>query len=134
MTHRSRLGCVVIDCETDDLSAAASFWGAALGHGGTVDAEGPFGNVTAGPAEPRLILQKVSHPSRVHIDIETDDRGAEARRLETLGARVVATHPGWIVMEAPTGHRFCLVPPQRPDFDANAITREAPAARPEHSQ
>ncbi|NOR67439.1 MAG: VOC family protein, partial [Woeseiaceae bacterium] len=29
--HRSRLAGLIIDCETDDLDAAAAFWGKALG-------------------------------------------------------------------------------------------------------
>ena len=29
--HRSRLAGFIIDCQTDDLPAAASFWGGALG-------------------------------------------------------------------------------------------------------
>jgi len=33
------------------------------------------------------MIQKVSHPSRVHLDIETDDLEAEVKRLEALGAR-----------------------------------------------
>jgi len=32
-------------------------------------------------------VQKVEHPSRVHLDIETDDIQAEVRRLEALGAK-----------------------------------------------
>jgi hypothetical protein len=28
----------------------------------------------------------------------------------------------WVVMEAPSGHRFCVVNPQRADFDENAKT------------
>lgn len=31
-------------------------------------------------------VQRVDHPSRVHLDIETDDIDAEADRLERLGA------------------------------------------------
>ena len=31
MVHRSRLSGFIIDCETDDLAAAADFWAAALG-------------------------------------------------------------------------------------------------------
>lgn len=29
--HRSRLGCLVIDCETDDLDQDAEFWGGVFG-------------------------------------------------------------------------------------------------------
>ena len=31
MTHRSRLAGFIIDCNTDDLDAAADFWSQALG-------------------------------------------------------------------------------------------------------
>ena len=34
-------------------------------------------------------VQTVDHPSRVHLDIETDDIEAEVRRLEGLGAKTV---------------------------------------------
>ena len=44
------------------------------------------------------------------MDIESDDKEAEVARLEALGAKVVARIQRWIVMEAPTGHRFCVVP------------------------
>ena len=56
-------------------------------------------------------VQKVEHPSRVHLDIEADDLEAEAVRLERLGARRIRfVHDRWWVMEAPTGQRFCIVP------------------------
>ena len=67
-----------------------------------------------------LLVQSVNHPSRVHIDIETDDVEAEAKRLESLGATRVAHIKTWWVMEAPTGQRFCVVRPQRPDFETRA--------------
>ena len=51
----------------------------------------------------------MSHPSRVHLDIETDDIEAEVRRLEKLGAKRVRAVRTWWVMEAPTGQRFCVV-------------------------
>ena len=60
-----------------------------------------------------ILLQKVSHPSRVHLDIETDNIEAEVARLEALGARRLEKINTWWVMEAPTGHRFCVVRPQR---------------------
>ncbi len=55
-------------------------------------------------------VQRVSHPSRVHLDIETEDIAAEVARLEKLGAKQVGPVKRWVVMEAPTGHRFCVVP------------------------
>jgi len=62
----------------------------------------------------------VTHESRVHLDIESDDIEAEVRRLEKLGARRIGMVKSWCVMEAPTGQRFCVVRPQRPDFAAQA--------------
>jgi hypothetical protein len=74
-----------------------------------------------------VLVQAVDHTSRVHIDIETNDIEAEALRLEALGAKRVAHVKRWWVMEAPTGQRFCVVSPQRPDFDEGAITWPSPA-------
>lgn len=66
-------------------------------------------------------VQTVSHPSRVHLDIETDDIEAEVARLEGLGARRVQQVKSWWVMEAPTGHRFCVVSAEgSPDFASRA--------------
>ena len=121
--HKSRLGVVVIDCETDDLDREARFWSAALGRPAETAAEAAEANyrvLETAPEGMAVLLQKVDHPSRVHLDIETDDIEAEAARLETLGARRVAKVKRWWVMEAPSGHRFCLVAPQRADFAGKA--------------
>jgi hypothetical protein len=67
-----------------------------------------------------VLVQAVTHPSRVHIDIETDDIEAEVARLEKLGARRVQFVKRWWVMEAPTGQRFCVVRPQRADLATQA--------------
>ena len=39
----------------------------------------------------------------------SDDIDAEADRLEKLGARRIGFVKRWWVMEAPSGHRFCVV-------------------------
>ncbi len=64
----------------------------------------------------------MDHPSRVHLDIEVDDLEAAVSRLEKLGAKRIATVKTWVVMEAPTGQRFCVVRVQRSDFAENANT------------
>jgi predicted enzyme related to lactoylglutathione lyase len=119
--HRSRLSTFVIDCNAADLDEAARFWSEALGRA-VGDAGDPgYRALHASPEEPLLLVQKVTHDSRIHLDIEADDLEAEARRLEALGARRVAFVKRWWVMEAPSGQRFCIVNPQRgplPD-DAN---------------
>lgn len=120
MTHRSRLGVLVIDCQTEDLGPATEFWAAALGVSGKVDDDGKYAVLADRKGYPKVLLQSVGHDPRVHLDIETDDREAEAARLEALGATRVGPVKSWIVMEAPTGHRFCLVGPQGDDFPGDA--------------
>lgn len=109
--HRSRLCAVTIDCENADLDVASRFWARALGR----PEREREGNYVTLEDRDRLIvlLQRVDHPSRVHLDIETDDVEAEVRRLEALGAKRVAQLRTWWVMEAPTGQRFCVCREQR---------------------
>jgi predicted enzyme related to lactoylglutathione lyase len=121
--HHSRLCAVLIDCRTSDVDGAARFWGEALGR--PVDSNHPSsrGNyrmLETPPDEPIVEIQRVNHESRVHIDIETDDIAAEVKRLTELGAKVVDRLERWVVMEAPTGQRFCVVRVQRPGFPKNA--------------
>jgi len=117
--HKSRLGGFIIDCKIDDLDAAAEFWAGALGsparHVADTD-ESPYVELDVEEGEPYFGVQKVAHESRVHIDIETDDIEAEVARLEKLGAKRVSEIKSWIVMEAPTGQRFCVVPVVRGGF------------------
>jgi hypothetical protein len=111
--HHSQLSNIVIDCDVDDLGAATVFWSQALGRpiaSADQDGDGKYAELQAAADEPRILLQKVDHASRVHLDIETDDLDAEVARLEGLGARRIAfMHERWWVMEAPSGHRFCVV-------------------------
>ena len=121
--HRSQLGGLIIDCQVDDLDAAARFWGQALGLRclpTTDPADRNYVSFETGPNDLDIEVQKVEHESRVHIDIETDDVDAEAMRLEKLGARRLAQVRDWIVMEAPSGHRFCVVPAARSRFAEEA--------------
>jgi predicted enzyme related to lactoylglutathione lyase len=113
--HRSRLSTFVIDCKAGDVDAAAEFWSKALGRPVVhVDPSDPsYRELAAHEGEPMVLVQKVDHDSRIHLDIEADDLEAEATRLEALGARRVAFVKRWWVMEAPTGQRFCIVNPQR---------------------
>jgi predicted enzyme related to lactoylglutathione lyase len=121
--HRSRLGGLVIDCQTDDLDAAVEFWSRALGlarRASTNPEDVGYVPLATAPNDPHMEVQRVDHPSRVHLDIEADDVEAEVRRLEGLGARRVKQVQTWWVMEAPTGQRFCVVRPQRANFAAEA--------------
>ena len=111
--HHSGLSGLIIDCNTDDLEREGRFWSQALGF-----AIRPSDNpdderyviLDTRKGEPYIELQSVDHPSRVHLDIKTDDLEAEVERLEGLGATRVRQVKHWWVMEAPSGHRFCVIP------------------------
>ena len=125
--HHSRLSALVLDCRTDDLTRAMEFWSKALARpvaNPDQDGDGKYAELKTDSDEPFLLLQKVDHESRIHLDIETDDIDAEVARLETLGATRVAFVKRWWVMQAPTGHRFCVVRKQRPEFGSHLNTWE----------
>jgi catechol 2,3-dioxygenase-like lactoylglutathione lyase family enzyme len=118
MAHRSRLAGFIIDCQVDELPPAVAFWSQALGYPVKeryVDDGTEYTSLAGTPAELHVEVQKVGHPSRVHLDIEADDIEAEVARLEALGAKKVAWVKRWQVMEAPTGQRFCVVKMREPD-------------------
>ena len=121
--HHSRLCAVLIDCNTEDVDKAAQFWAGALGRPVDLAHAGSRSNyrmLETPPDEPIVQIQRVGHESRVHLDIETDDMPAEIARLTDLGAKIVTRLERWVVMEAPTGQRFCVVRIQRPGFPKNA--------------
>lgn len=124
--HKSRLGNIVIDCPTDDLLREAAFWSASLGCPLPEDVSGSsrFIQLQTRSGDVQIILQRVDHDPRAHLDIETDSIGEEVGRLEKLGARTVSRHDGWTVMQAPSGHRFCVGKPYRDGFEQEANTWE----------
>jgi catechol 2,3-dioxygenase-like lactoylglutathione lyase family enzyme len=107
--HRSRLCGFIVDCKTPDLDAAARFWSDALGMPWAGRNGEIYERLDAGPRDLDIEVQRVEHESRVHLDIETDDIEAEVSRLQALGARRIGPVQTWVVMEAPTGQRFCVV-------------------------
>ena len=125
--HRSRINGILIDCNVDDIAAAANFWAEALGrpidpdHPGT---RGDYVMLETPPDEISVQIQRVDHESRIHLDIETDDIPAEVARLEKLGAVIHERKERWVVMRAPSGQRFCVVRVQRAGFPKGGTTWE----------
>jgi predicted enzyme related to lactoylglutathione lyase len=121
--HKSKLAGFIIDCRTDDLRGAAEFWSGALGLP-VRELPGSEGDLYRALHDAHqglnIEVQKVDHPSRVHLDIETNDIEAEVRRLERLGAKKVKQIRTWWVMEAPTGQQFCVVRASSPRFEEQA--------------
>ena len=120
--HRSRLCAVLIDGKTSNVDEAARFWSEALGR--PVDKAHPSSRAIIAcwrPHPTSLLWRSSRWTTRVgSIYIETDDIPAEVARLEKLGAKVVNRLERWVVMQALTGQRFCVVRVQRPGFPKNA--------------
>ncbi|GAB2783569.1 VOC family protein [Amycolatopsis magusensis] len=110
-----QLGAVTIDCA--DPRKLAEFWTEALGSEVVVDHGGEYLLLTpASPDGVMIGLQRVEQPrdgkSRVHLDLRTEDRAAEVKRLVALGAKEVEEHhiPGlaWTVLTDPEDNVFCV--------------------------
>lgn len=122
--HRSRLSTLLIDCDEAAFEGAVKFWSEALGKEAIAIEDPRYvslrGRVGAGGGL-YVVLQKVPPEERaIHLDIEADDVEAEVKRLELLGARVKARVRRHVVMTAPSGHTFCVVPVYRKDFPEKA--------------
>jgi predicted enzyme related to lactoylglutathione lyase len=130
LRHHSALVALVIDCPGDALGPALQFWSQALRRdiaSHDQDRDGRYGELATGPDEVFLLVQRVEHAARVHLDIETDDLEAEVQRLEALGATRETLHKRWWLMRAPTGHRFCVVrqQPAKPGVRQNTWGRRS---------
>lgn len=125
--HRSRINGILIDCNSEDIDAAARFWAEALGRPIDPDHPGTRGNyrmLETPPGQISIQIQRVDHESRMHMDIETDDIPAEVQRLQALGATIDKQMERWVVMRAPSGQRFCVVRVQRDGFSEDANSWE----------
>ncbi len=111
--HRSRLAGFIIDCKGDRTDAAARFWSDALGMKMVPAQDDKYVELDAKARDLRIEVQRVAHESRVHVDIESEDVEAEVARLVGLGAREIERVHTWVVLEAPTGQRFCVVRARR---------------------
>ena len=109
----------MIDCLDEHFDEAVEFWSEALGLAATVD-DGRY--VTLGEIRGPLFirLQRVKTDAGFHLDIETDDFGAERKRLEAAGGRTKYRVKRWWVMEDPSGNPYCLVRPESDSFPRNA--------------
>ena len=121
---------MLVDHPTESYDASAAFWAAARGSGRSGDVshpDDPYDSPDPPGGGLNLELQRTGSgtPSRVHLDIETDDVPAEIARVEGLGARMVDRHDDYAVLADPGGLLFCVVPRQTgTEFDAHATTWE----------
>ena len=114
---------VVLDFAPGEHDAAAEFWRVALDAGIHPNQKYPEYHVLerAAVAGPVLVQRLGQGPSRVHLDIETDDTAAEVERLTGAGATVVQRYGDgadeWTVLRDPAGLLFCVVPAGSDDFE-----------------
>jgi hypothetical protein len=122
--HRSRLSMVLIDCEPDNFERGVEFWSGALGKPAMPNDDPRYRTLKGrigGEGAPYVALQRVPSEERgLHLDIETDDVEREVARLQRLGATIKARIRAHVVMQAPSGHPFCVVHVYRPDFEAHS--------------
>ena len=105
--HRSRIGIVLIDHDGQHYDESLAFWAGVQGVKPTPD--GPYAGVGE-VGTLNLEVQRLEEgPSRIHLDIETDDIRAEVARLERLGASVVEDRQRYVIMADPGGVVFCVV-------------------------
>ena len=108
-----RLGSTGINCA--DIELMTSFWSRALGLAPSSAGAGDGFRVLRGDRV-NLSLQRadtaVSARDQMHLDLYTDDQGAEVRRLADLGARFVRHNldpdDDYVVMTDPEGNEFCV--------------------------
>ena len=107
---------LVLDCA--DPEELARFWGPALGYTIVGGAGTYMLLMPPEPGRPKLLLQRVPEAktakNRMHLDIHVVDIDAEARRLESLGARRVSSDvfsehgTRWHVLADPEGNELCV--------------------------
>jgi hypothetical protein len=113
MPHYSRISKIVVDADPAAHDKELAFWRAATGQELTHYERFPEFHGTDLPGtDVGLLVQHLGEgPSRLHLDIHTDDLPAEVSRLEALGASVVRREEGtfWCILRDPAGLLFCVV-------------------------
>ncbi|MEX2494888.1 MAG: VOC family protein [Woeseia sp.] len=120
--HHSRISTLMIDCLDSEFEESLAFWSQALGMAVARKPASRQRYVTLGKIEGPfyLRLQRVSREPGYHLDVESDDPGAEIRRLEGIGARRKRRVKRWWVAEDPSGNAFCIIRPESDVFPGNA--------------
>ena len=123
--HRSRIGIVLID-HAAQHDAALAFWAGVTGVTPRPTGDVPYSSI--GPiGSLNLEVQRLGEgtPSRIHLDIESDNPPAEIDRLIGLGATVVERKQEFAILQDPGGLVFCVVPVQTGErFEREATSWE----------
>lgn len=117
--HRSRVAQVCLDIPARCFDDEVSFWRSACGWPpGHADLP-EYRRLTPSQDSPMFfLLQRLgpgeTGPVRAHLDIGTDDFGAEVDRVRALGAKSQTSSHSWVVFTDPAGLPFCVThrPPE----------------------
>ena len=126
--HRSRIGLVLIDHPESDWERGLAFWAGVQGVEPTTDEPGDTASMyrsIGSMGGVALESQRIGEgtPARIHLDIESDDVGAEVRRVVAIGATVLEEREGYTILRDPGGLVFCVVPIQTgEEFERHALT------------
>ncbi len=110
---RTVIDQVCLDIPPSDYDAEVAFW-TALTEWELVDADpdDEFARLTRPDGIPlAMLFQRLDDEQSVvtaHLDLACDDRAAETRRHERLGAQMVSRHDDWTVLADPAGRVYCI--------------------------
>jgi len=110
--HHAAVDQVCIDIAPSRFEEECEFWSERTGWPVKGFAEHPeFRALVRPPEQPiRILLQRLDdeRPTSAHLDVSSDDREAETKRHEALGAHVVRRHDWWTVLRDPAGLEYCI--------------------------
>lgn len=110
--HRSRVDQLCLDVGPSAHAEECAFWAALTGWPVRQTPRAEFARLAVPPAlGVRVLIQRLEHDEgevRGHLDIATNDREAEVRRLVALGAEPIHQGPIWTAMRAPAGPPVCV--------------------------
>ena len=116
---RTGLVQVCLDSPADHHDREIAFWRAALDwRWADGDSRNSPASSTRRPARTvQLLFQRLGADDpgrtvRAHIDLGTDQRAADAARLQALGAEQIGDGRGWIALRDPVGMIFCTTESQ----------------------
>jgi len=101
---------MLIDVSPLDHDRELTFWRAAVGGRWPEPTDPEYHGVDLPGQDFELTVQRLGEgPSRIHLDIHTDNLEAEVERLEQVGARRVRQRGDLWVMQDPAGLLFCVI-------------------------
>src|SRR5262245_54510516 len=101
--HSSRIGVVVMELDGSVHDRALEYRGNVLGVTPEVEEDNEYSHLGRLGGSVALEMQRTGAgtPPRVHLDIETDDVGAEVARVVALGAEVFEERQGYVILRDP---------------------------------